>query len=84
MVSELVKKLVPLRQAAGYTQASFVSAFAAEAARLGIAAAVSVRQLRRWENETPPPLPHPGQQIVLEAMFGVPLPRWGLRFLGIA
>ncbi|MCX5145824.1 hypothetical protein OHB36_03345 [Streptomyces sp. NBC_00320] len=77
MVSELVKKLVRLRQAAGYTQASFVSAFATEAARLGIAAAVSVRQLRRWENETPPPLPHPGQQIVLEAMFGVPLVEMG-------
>ncbi|MFE5537382.1 hypothetical protein [Streptomyces sp. NPDC056492] len=77
MVSELVKKLVPLRQAAGYTQTSFVSAFATEAARLGIAAAVSVRQLRRWENETPPPLPHPGQRIVLEAMFGVPLAEMG-------
>lgn len=72
-----MRKLVPLRRTAGYTQASFVSAFATEAARLGIAAAVSVRQLRRWENETPPPLPHPGQQIVLEAMFGVPLAEMG-------
>ncbi|MFG2880710.1 hypothetical protein ACGFYU_37850 [Streptomyces sp. NPDC048337] len=77
MVSDLVKKLVLLRQAAGYTQGSFVAAFAAEAARLGIAAAVSVRQLRRWENETPPPLPHPGQQAVLEAIFGVPMAEMG-------
>ncbi|KIF06449.1 hypothetical protein PL81_07455 [Streptomyces sp. RSD-27] len=77
MVSALVKKLAPLRQAAGYTQTSFVSAFSTEAVRLGIAAALSVRQLRRWENESPPPLPHPGQQVVLEAMFGVPLAEMG-------
>ncbi|MFF3861047.1 tetratricopeptide repeat protein [Streptomyces sp. NPDC002209] len=38
---------------------------------------MSVRQLRRWENETPPPLPHSGQQTVLEAMFGVPLAEMG-------
>ncbi|MEU8838980.1 hypothetical protein AB0D97_07570 [Streptomyces roseus] len=72
-----MKKLVALRQAAGYTQAAFVSAFTVEAARLGIAAAVSIRQFRRWETETPPPLPHPGQQAVLEAMFGVPLAEMG-------
>jgi transcriptional regulator with XRE-family HTH domain len=76
-VSELVERLVALRQAAGYTQASFVSAFATEATRLGISAVVSVRQFRRWESETPPPLPHPGQQVVLEAMFGVPLAEMG-------
>ncbi|MFF5704381.1 hypothetical protein ACFY7H_18045 [Streptomyces sp. NPDC012794] len=73
------KKLASLRQRAGYTQASFVEAFAAEAVRLGVAAAVSVRQLRRWENEAPPPLPHPGQQAVLEAVFGVPLAEMGFK-----
>ncbi|MFE3555907.1 hypothetical protein ACFXKW_13695 [Streptomyces sp. NPDC059193] len=69
--------LARLRHAAGHTQESFVEAFREEAVRLGIAAAVSVRQLRRWERETPPPLPHPGQQAVLEALFGVPLPEMG-------
>ncbi|MFI6049978.1 hypothetical protein ACIBCO_07810 [Streptomyces violascens] len=69
--------LVRLRRAAGYTQESFVTAFVEEAARLGVDASVSVRQLRRWERETPPPLPHPSQQIVLEAMFGVPLAEMG-------
>ncbi|MFE2044049.1 multiprotein-bridging factor 1 family protein [Streptomyces sp. NPDC059477] len=72
-----VSGLARLRQAAGYTQASFVTAFAREAARLGVDASVSVRQLRRWEREMPPPLPHPSQQIVLEAMFGVPLAEMG-------
>ncbi|GAA2298445.1 hypothetical protein SVIO_063490 [Streptomyces violaceusniger] len=52
-------------------------AFAREAARLGIDASVSVRQLRRWENESPPPLPHPSQQAVLEATFGLPLAEMG-------
>ncbi|MFI6769916.1 hypothetical protein [Streptomyces sp. NPDC050355] len=56
---------------------TFVDAFAREAARLGIDASVSVRQLRRWESESPPPLPHPGQQAVLEAMFGFPLTEMG-------
>ncbi|MFE0102749.1 hypothetical protein [Streptomyces sp. NPDC059009] len=69
--------LARLRRAAGYTQRSFVTAFAEEVARLGVDASVSVRQLRRWECEAPPPLPHPGQQIVLEAMFGVPLTEMG-------
>lgn len=70
-------RLTQLRQAAGCTQASFVVAFVEEAARLGISASLSERQLRRWERETPPPLPHPGQQVVLEAMFGVPLTEMG-------
>ncbi|MGP3975503.1 hypothetical protein ACTWQF_16135 [Streptomyces sp. 8N114] len=70
-------KLVQLRRAAGYTQVTFVAAFAREAARLGIGASVSVRQLRRWEGETPPPLPHPSQQAVLEALFGLPLAEMG-------
>ena len=52
-------------------------AFTEEAARLGIDSAVSVRQLRRWERETPPPLPHPAQQTVLETLFGVPLAEMG-------
>ncbi|WP_241833147.1 hypothetical protein [Streptomyces caatingaensis] len=54
-----------------------MTAFIQEAARLGIDASVSVRQVRRWERETPPPLPHPSQQIVLEAIFGVPLAEMG-------
>ncbi|MFI0982607.1 hypothetical protein ACH4SP_37060 [Streptomyces sp. NPDC021093] len=65
--------LAGLRREAGHTQASFVGAFAEEAAQLGVDASVSVRQLRRWESETPPPLPHPSQQVVLEALFGMPL-----------
>lgn len=77
MAGRTASKLAELRQAAGYTQRSFVAVFAREAARLGIDASVSVRQLRRWERETPPPLPHPSQQIVLEAMFGLPLSEMG-------
>lgn len=70
-------RLAGLRTKAGYTQAVFVAEFTREAARLGIDASVSVRQLRRWESESPPPLPHPGQQAVLETMFGLPLPEMG-------
>ncbi|MFE7611242.1 hypothetical protein ACWIG3_29830 [Streptomyces celluloflavus] len=66
-----------LRRSAGYTQRSFVMAFRQEALRLGIDGSLSVRQLRRWECEIPPPLPHPSQQIVLEALFGVPLHEMG-------
>jgi len=44
---------------------------------MGVHASVSVRQLRRWERESPPPLPHPSQQMVLEAIFGVPLVEMG-------
>ncbi|TGB08329.1 hypothetical protein [Streptomyces sp. MZ04] len=77
MASEVTSNLALLRQTAGYTQESFVAEFIREATRLGIAAAVSVRQLRRWERETPPPLPHPGQQAVLEAVFGIPLAEMG-------
>ncbi|MGW2600360.1 hypothetical protein [Streptomyces klenkii] len=77
MAGRTISRLTQLRQAAGYTQASFVMAFTEEATRLGTAASLSERQLRRWERETPPPLPHPGQQVVLEAMFGVPLAEMG-------
>ncbi|MFE1767643.1 hypothetical protein ACFW81_25910 [Streptomyces angustmyceticus] len=66
-----------VRKQAGYTQETFTAAFAQEAARLRIDASVSVRQLRRWESESPPPLPHPSQQAVLEAMFGLPLCEMG-------
>ncbi|MGW2326673.1 hypothetical protein ACWC5C_12990 [Streptomyces sp. NPDC001700] len=69
--------LAGLRKGAGYTQVTFVAEFTREAARLCIDASVSVRQLRRWESESPPPLPHPGQQAVLEAMFGLPLADMG-------
>ncbi|MGP4085060.1 hypothetical protein [Streptomyces sp. KR55] len=77
MADTSVSRLARLRHAAGYTQESFVTAFAWEAAHLGVDASVSVRQLRRWEREKPPPLPHPSQQTVLEAMFGVPLAEMG-------
>ncbi|WP_367140831.1 MULTISPECIES: helix-turn-helix domain-containing protein [Streptomyces] len=77
MAGKAISRLVRLRQAAGYTQESFVTAFAQEAERLGLDASVSVRQLRRWEREKPPPLPHPSQQIVLEALFGLPLAEMG-------
>lgn len=77
MAGRDVSRLATLRKEAGYTQAAFVSAFAREAARLSIDASVSVRQLRRWESELPPPLPHPGQQCILEAMFGLPLIEMG-------
>jgi transcriptional regulator with XRE-family HTH domain len=69
--------LARLRKAAGYTQETFVAAFIKEATRLGVSASVSVRQLRRWESENPPPLPHPNQQLVLEAVFGIPLNEMG-------
>ncbi|MCP3817962.1 hypothetical protein NLX86_07395 [Streptomyces sp. A3M-1-3] len=82
MAGKATGELAQLRRAAGYTQASFVEAFSEEAALLGIAAAVSVRQLRRWEGEKPPPLPHPGQQAVLEALFGIPLAEMGFAVPG--
>lgn len=66
------RSLADLRRAAGYTQESFVAAFSMMAKRMAIDAAVSVRQLRRWESPNPP-LPHPGQQAVIEAMLGVPV-----------
>jgi transcriptional regulator with XRE-family HTH domain len=72
-----MSELARLRQAAGHTQESFVGFFLEEAARMGVHASVSVRQLRRWERELPPPLPHPSQQMVLEAIFGVPLVEMG-------
>ncbi|WP_212616014.1 hypothetical protein [Streptomyces zhaozhouensis] len=34
---------------------------------------MTVRQLSRWENRSPPPLPYPAQQQVLEAVLGLPL-----------
>lgn len=77
MAGRTASRLAELRQAAGYTQGAFVAAFTREAARLGIDASVSVRQLRRWERESPPPLPHPGQQAVLDALFGIPLEEMG-------
>ncbi|MFI6157753.1 hypothetical protein ACIBCA_34280 [Kitasatospora sp. NPDC051170] len=70
------RRLADLRKAAGYTQESFVDAFASMANSLAIDAAVSVRQLRRWESPNPP-LPHPGQQAVIEALLGVPLTELG-------
>ncbi|WP_371484801.1 hypothetical protein [Kitasatospora sp. NBC_00315] len=70
------RTLAGLRKAAGHTQETFVTAFTAMAKQLDVAAAVSVRQLRRWESPDPP-LPHPGQQAVLEALLGVPLEEMG-------
>ncbi|MFB8242862.1 hypothetical protein ACFC58_40640 [Kitasatospora purpeofusca] len=70
------RTLAGLRRAAGHTQESFVGAFAAMAVQLGVQAVVSVRQLRRCEAPDPP-LPHPGQQQVLEALLGVPLEELG-------
>jgi hypothetical protein len=70
-------ELARLRRAAGHTQESFLADFAHWARLIGANAAVGVRQLRRWEAEDPPPLPHPGQQAVLEAMFGIPLAEMG-------
>jgi len=54
-------ELARLRRAAGHTQESFLADFAHWARLIGANAAVGVRQLRRWEAEDPPPLPHPGQ-----------------------
>ncbi|MER7584925.1 hypothetical protein [Kitasatospora sp. NPDC097691] len=70
------RSLAGLRKAAGYTQESFVDAFSKMAKHMAINAAVSVRQLRRWESPSPP-LPHPGQQAVIEAMLGIPLVELG-------
>ncbi|MFC1403178.1 MULTISPECIES: hypothetical protein [Streptacidiphilus] len=69
--------LARLRRAVGHTQESFLTDFAQWAHRIGANAGASVRQLRRWEGEDPPPLPHPGQQAVLEAIFGIPLAEMG-------
>ncbi|MGK4578490.1 helix-turn-helix domain-containing protein [Kitasatospora sp. HPMI-4] len=66
------RTLAELRRAAGFNQETFVTAFGAMALQLGVQAGVSVRHLRRWESADPP-LPHPGQQQVLEALLGVPL-----------
>ncbi|MGW7516717.1 hypothetical protein ACWGJ2_14105 [Streptomyces sp. NPDC054796] len=77
MTGEPGIRLATLRRAAGYTQSAFVAAFGREAEQLGVDASICVRQLRRWERKCPPPLPHPGQQTVLEAMFGVPLTEMG-------
>ncbi|MFE0421155.1 hypothetical protein [Streptomyces sp. NPDC058953] len=66
-----------LRKAAGYTQAGLVGAIRAEAVRLGIKATANVRQVRRWECDSPPPLPHPAQQRCLEVLFGRPLAELG-------
>lgn len=70
-------RVAELRRAASHTQRSFIAAFCREATRLGVDASVTIRQLRRWERETPPPLPHPAQQAVLEATFGMPLVEMG-------
>ncbi|MFB7379264.1 hypothetical protein ACFC6U_07080 [Kitasatospora purpeofusca] len=70
------RSLAEQRKAAGYTQETFVAAFLDMAQRLDVRAAVSIRQLRRWESASPP-LPHPGQQDVLEALLGVPLAELG-------
>ncbi|MEY9946717.1 transcriptional regulator with XRE-family HTH domain/tetratricopeptide (TPR) repeat protein [Kitasatospora sp. GAS1066B] len=72
----VARSLAELRKASGYTQERFAAAFSSMARHLGVDAAVSVRQLRRWEAPDPP-LPHPGQQAVLEAMLGVPLAELG-------
>ncbi|MFD9905880.1 hypothetical protein [Streptomyces sp. NPDC059063] len=77
MTGKVTSGLARLRRAMGHTQASFVKMYLREAIRLGLDASLSVRQLRRWERETPPPLPHPSQQAVLEAVFGVPLAEMG-------
>ncbi|MER8102372.1 GNAT family N-acetyltransferase [Kitasatospora sp. NPDC094016] len=44
--------------------------------RTDVRGEVTVRHLRRWESPSPP-LPHPGQQAVPEALLGVPLDELG-------
>ena len=70
-------RLAVLRREAGLTQQQLADEIAREAARLGVAAAANVRQVRRWERKIPPPLPHPAQQLLLETIFGVPLHEMG-------
>ena len=70
-------RLAELRLQAGHTQKSLIEEFAREARRLGVDATLTVRQLRRYETDEPPPLPHPGQQLVLEVFFGLPLHEMG-------
>ncbi|MFD0407709.1 multiprotein-bridging factor 1 family protein [Kitasatospora sp. NPDC127116] len=74
--SVATRSLAELRKAAGYSQESFAAAFLDMARRMDVRATVSVRHLRRWESANPP-LPHPGQQAVLEALLGVPLAELG-------
>lgn len=77
MMTERGGILARLRRDAGYTQQTFVHEFVVEAAALRVSAALSVRQLRRYENENPPPLPHTNQQAVLESILGIPLEEMG-------
>ncbi|MEY9847740.1 tetratricopeptide (TPR) repeat protein [Streptacidiphilus sp. BW17] len=71
-----MRRLSDLRRDAKLTQEQFVVSFGLMAEELDVAASVTVRQLRRWEGPNPP-LPQPTQQVVLEAMLGVPLEEMG-------
>jgi len=64
--------LVRHRTAAGWTQAAMIREYKATAERLGLSGALTERTVARWESAAPP-LPRPGAQRVLEALFGVPL-----------
>jgi hypothetical protein len=61
-----------------WTQADFASAFEARSRQIGRPLSLSVRQVRRWESDSPP-LPLPAYQAVLEALFGVPIERMGFQ-----
>lgn len=60
------------RQAAGFTQAQLVDAYAETARLLGIGGTVTERTLARWESDDPP-CPAPTAQRIIETLFGIPL-----------
>lgn len=69
--------LIAARRAQGwYSQTEFAEAFNLRAHDLGERAAVSVRQVRRWESAAPP-WPRPDARRVLAALFGKPIEQLG-------
>ena len=61
-----------------WTQADFSARFEERSRQIGRPLSLSVRQVRRWESETPP-LPLPAYQAVLEALLGVPIEQLGFQ-----
>jgi tetratricopeptide (TPR) repeat protein len=71
-------RLRELRLRRFWTQADFAAAFEARSRQIGRPLSLSVRQVRRWESESPP-LPLPAYQAVLEALFAVPIEQLGFQ-----
>ena len=74
----LISPLRELRLRRFWTQADFSARFEERSRQIGRPLSLSVRQVRRWESETPP-LPLPAYQAVLEALLGVPIEQLGFQ-----